>query len=77
MIRYAWFKSGYTDVDPRPFQMVSHVLNLNKITATCLHATNSCSFDAAIAPKYYVYKTFFLIIILMVSDLSKHKPLFL
>ena len=25
MIRYAWFKSGYTDVDPRPFQSVTQV----------------------------------------------------
>lgn len=25
MIRYAWFKSGYTDTDPRPFQTVTEV----------------------------------------------------
>ena len=24
-IRYVWFKSGYTDVDPRPFQTVTQV----------------------------------------------------
>ena len=57
MIRYSWFRSGYTDVDPHPFQMVTQVcLNLYKITVTCLHVINSRSFDVAIATKYYVYK---------------------
>jgi hypothetical protein len=52
MIRYVWFKSGYTDVDPRHFS--------NKIIAIYLHAINKLSFDVVIATKYYFSKDFFI-----------------
>ena len=73
MIHYAWFKSGYTDIDPGPFQTVIKIcFKFKQDTVAYRPADDLHSFDVVIVTKYYAYMISSLIIILRVSDFYRH-----